>query len=252
MGFDGWPKIVQALVVQVFVLLVLAVGVKVFSYWVAPPYEFWFLALVQGVMSALVSRRLGLPSWWGWIQLLMPAGLYSGVVLEIDPFWALLFFIVVWLFFSNTIVERVPLYLTNSTTREALRELQADEQAVRFIDLGCGMGSNVSFMAQQSQVVASHGVETAPFPYLISRLVTTVSGGRVFALDIWKTDLSAYSIVYAFLSSEPMPRLWQKVKIEMGVGALFVSNSFPVPGVEPEVVWELADKRQTRLYIYRI
>ena len=69
-------------------------------------------------------------------------------------------------------------------------------------------------------------------------------------MDICKTELAYYDVVYAFLSPEPMPRLWEKVKDEMLPGSIFVSNSFAVPNIEPSEIWELSDERKTVLYIY--
>ena len=43
----------------------------------------------------------------------------------------------------------------------------------------------------------------------------------------------------------------QMVKAEMPPGSLFVSNSFPVPEVEPNEIVEVDDGRSTRLYCYR-
>jgi len=59
-------------------------------------------------------------------------------------------------------------------------------------------------------------------------------------------------VVYAFLSTEPMSRLWQKVAQEMRPGSVFVSNSFQVPDVEPTSVVVVNDSRQTHLYFYAI
>ena len=105
-------------------------------------------------------------------------------------------------------------------------------------------------MAQQPEVKTSIGVETAPVPYLLARFFSGLRGGQVLAQDIWKTPLQDCNFVYAFLSTEPMPRLWQKVQLEMKPGAVFVSNSFAVPDVDPSEIWELSDARQTRLFIY--
>jgi hypothetical protein len=68
--------------------------------------------------------------------------------------------------------------------------------------------------------------------------------------DFWHHPLGPYDMVYAFLSPLPMPRLWEKAKAEMRPGSLLVSNSFPVPDVEPQRVIEIADRRGTRLYCY--
>ena len=70
--------------------------------------------------------------------------------------------------------------------------------------------------------------------------------------NLWATRLEEFDVVYAFLSPAPMPELWVKIQHEMKPGSLFVSNSFPVPDIEPENVLELDDARRTRLYCYRI
>jgi len=251
-------KVLRALVVQLLALALLAVGVYLLQNVVAPPYPVWVLVLVQSLLAAGLTNKFGLPSWWRWIQFLIPWGLFVAIEFQINPWIGLVGFILLWLIFANASKERVPLYLTNATTRQAFIEIinyvqkhrnGADSQ-LRFMDLGCGLGGNVVFMSQQPQIIESQGVETAPIPYLIARVLTALRGGKVFAQDLWKTPLEECSIVYAFLSTEPMPKLWEKVKSEMKPGSVFVSNSFPVPEVDPTEIWELADSRQTKLFIY--
>ena len=244
------PKIITALLVQLLVLFALAVAVYVASKFIEPPYPYWLLVIIQAIFASFLSPYFGLPSWWRWIQFFIPIGLYIGVLIGFDPIWALILFVLVWLLFANAFKERVPLYLTNSTTREALKMLVKKRRDVHFLDLGCGLGGNVAFMSQQRNVSQSHGVETAPLPYVVYKLVTFFRGGRTFAMDLWKTDLAYYDVVYAFLSPEPMSRLWEKVTEEMPAGSVFVSNSFAVPGIEPSEVWELSDSRKTLLYLY--
>lgn len=245
-----FPKIFLAFLIQFVVLAFLALGVYLAHFFIMPPYPYWLLVLIQAVVSSAVSCKFGLPCWWRWIQFFLPIGLYIGVLIEFNPIWALILFVLVWLIFSNAFKERVPLYLTNNTTREALKTLVKRKRNIRFLDLGCGLGGNVAFMSQQKSVIESHGVETAPVPYIISKFITSFRGGRTFAMDIWKTELAYYDVVYAFLSPEPMPRLWEKVKDEMLPGSIFVSNSFAVPNIEPSEIWELSDERKTILYIY--
>lgn len=246
-----WPKIVVALVVQLFAVLLLALGVTLLAYWVSPPYADWALVLAQALLASLISVWL-LPYWWRWIQLILPIAMYVALLLEFSPLASLAIFVLLWLVFRNAVVERVPLYLTNQITRQALKQVIKHHNDVRFIDLGCGLGANVVFMQTLPNVKQADGVETAPLPYLWAKLRSLFSKARVYRQDIWDTDLSDYDLVYAFLSPEPMSKLWQKVIAEMSPGAVFVSNSFAVDGVEPSEVWQLADKRQTQLYIYRI
>ena len=251
-----WPKVVLALVIQLLVLAILALGVFFAPYFFSPPYSYWVLVLIQAVFAVLISRWIGLPTWWLLIQFLLPIGLYVGITLEFNPLWSLLLFGVLWLLFRNAFTERVPLYLTNSTTRQALKKiakaLSQTQDNVQFMDLGCGLGGNVIFMSQQRGVAQSHGVETAPIPYAFSKLYSKIGGGEIFAQDIWKTDLSHYHLVYAFLSPEPMQKLWKKVRSEMPAGSVFVTNSFAVPNVEPSDIWQLPDGRETVLYLYRM
>lgn len=248
----SFPKIFIAVFIQLLVLLLLAGGVYLAAWFIEPPYPYWILVLLQASLSAVLSPYFGLPSWWRYIQFFIPVGLYVGVLIGFDPIWALILFALIWLVFANSFKDRVPLYLTNETTRKALKVLVKNKRDIHFLDLGCGLGGNVAFMSQIKNVSESHGVETAPVPYLLSKAVTFFRGGDTFAMDLWKTDLAYYDVVYAFLSPEPMPKLWEKVKEEMVEGSVFVSNSFAIPDIEPTEVWELSDSRQTRLYLYYI
>ena len=58
--------------------------------------------------------------------------------------------------------------------------------------------------------------------------------------------------MYAFLSTEPMPALWEKVRAQMREGSVLVSNSFPVPDITPSEILEADDARRSQLYIYRV
>lgn len=244
-----WPKIVWALLLQLLAIGLLAVLVKGLSFILPPPYPDWALVLSQAVIAALISWRL--PYWWRWIQLFIPIGLYVALLMNVSPLMALVLFVLLWLVFRNSVVNRVPLYLTNKITRQALKALIKERTSVRFIDLGCGLGHNVVYMSQLPNVKHSVGVETAWLPYGWAKIQTAFRGGQVLRQDIYAVNLSEYDVIYAFLSPEPMANLWQKVQAEMRSDALFVSNSFAIPGVIPDAIWQLADKRQTELFVYK-
>jgi SAM-dependent methyltransferase len=153
--------------------------------------------------------------------------------------------------FSNSFKDRVPLYLSNKKTHQALGEIVTTYNKESFLDLGCGTGGVVSYMAQGVTKI-SHGVETAPAPYLIAKIQTFFKSGEVFAKDIWGFSTNEYDMVYAFLSPEPMTEVWNKLAKEMKPGSLFVSNSFAIPDVLPIGTVNVDDKRETRLFIYEI
>ena len=97
------------------------------------------------------------------------------------------------------------------------------------------------------------GVEIAPLPALVAWLrLRGIPQCRVRRADLWRLDLSQYDVVYAFLSPAPMAALWDKVRREMRPGTLFVSNSFPVPGVDPDRVLPLAGRGDRSLYVWRL
>lgn len=244
-----WPKIVWALLLQLLAIGVLALIVKGLSFVVSPPYPDWALVLGQATIAALLSWRL--PYWWRWIQLFIPIGLYAALLLNVSPLMALVLFVLLWLVFRNSVVNRVPLYLTNDITRQALKELAKERESVRFIDLGCGLGHNVVYMSKLANVKQSLGVETAWLPFWWAKIQTALRGGQVLRQDIDSVNLSEYDLIYAFLSPEPMTKLWRKVQAEMSPNALFVSNSFAIPDVIPDAIWQLADKRQTELFVYK-
>jgi hypothetical protein len=217
-----------------------------------PQKLFWLGLAVQSVVAALVTRLLGLPVWWVWIGLCFPVALALALNAGEMPAWPFgVGFVVLYLFFSNTARERVPLYLTNRLTTEALLSLMHQRGARRFIDLGSGLGGVVRALDGEGRHAT--GVESAPMVWLVSAVLSKIQRrGQIVRRDIWSTDLSGEDIVYAFLSPEPMPQLFDKARREMKPGSLLVSNSFAVPGVEASEIWELADRRKTRLYLYEM
>jgi hypothetical protein len=213
---------------------------------------FWGGLVVQSVAAALVTRLLGLPIWWVWIGLCFPGALTLALNVGDLPAWPFgVGFVVLYLFFSNTARERVPLYLTNQATTDALLSLMQQRGAKTFTDLGSGLGGVVRSLDGAGR--RAIGVETAPMVWLVSALLSKIRGrGQILRQDIWSADIAGEDLVYAFLSTEPMPALYEKAKREMKPGSLLVSNSFAVPGVAPDETWELPDRRKTRLYLYEM
>jgi SAM-dependent methyltransferase len=208
--------------------------------------------LLQGLIAAGICRVLGLPRWWLLIAFLFPLAMGSALLIGNLPAWPFgLAFLLLALVFSNTTRGRIPLYLTNAETVSVLKDLMKDRGATRVLDLGCGLGGVVRALDGEGR--HARGVENAPAVYLAARLLSTLAGkGEIRRGDLWKTDVSREDLVYAFLSPAPMATLWQKLSTEMKPGSLFVSNSFAVPDVDPDEIWELSDGRKTRLFLYPI
>lgn len=209
------------------------------------------VAGVQAVFAALASHKFEAPAWWVPIHLtFMPLVIAVGTLHVPAGFW-LAGFVILLLLFWRTDKSQVPLYLSNNTTAAAVAEMIPPEPCA-VIDLGCGTGGFLRQLALARPDCRFTGIEHAPIPWLLAWLRTrglynvTVRYG-----DLWSQDLRPYRLAYAFLSPVPMPRLWAKVQAEMTEEARLISNSFPIPNVEPESVTAVDDSRETRLFSYR-
>ena len=221
------------------------------SDWRAP----WLLAaLAQGVLAASLGRWLGLARWWWWLNLLFVPALLLSSGAPVPGWVFLVAFVLLLLLNWNSLIERVPLYLSGARCREQLAALLAT-QAVgfRFIDLGCGPAGTLLHLARRFPEAQFVGVETAPLTFAIAWLRCLAQGNcRVRYASLWRTDLSAFEVVYCFLSPAPMPALWDKARGQMKAGAWLISNSFEVPGVAAHRSIELHDWRQSRLLLWRM
>lgn len=209
----------------------------------------WLASLSVGISASLVAWLWKLPSWWRLINLLFVPGLWLALGAEIDTGWYLAGFILLAVTSLGAVRTRVPLFLSSTQATAALaRELPPN---ATFIDLGCGLGGPLSHLAQLRPDVHLQGVEAAPLNWLIARL-RLGKRASIHLGSLWEADLSKFDVVYAYLSPAPMAHLWDKAKAEMRSGSLFISNSFPVPGVLPSETIELHDLSHARLLVWRL
>lgn len=211
----------------------------------------WVIAIGQGVFAAAIAWRLKAPPWWLGIHLIfLPCALLAHYLAWPSWLW-FSGFLGLLLVFWRTDISQVPLYLTNHKSREALLSL-LPVVPVRVIDIGCGDGRVLRYLARARPDCQFVGFEHAPltsaWAWILSRKLTNLS---IYQGDFWGHGLAAYGLVYAFLSPVPMARLWAKARAEMHPGAFLVSNSFMIPEAEPQQIVMVEDKRHTHLYVYR-
>ena len=221
----------------------------------------WAKVSIQAAGAVLVSYLFRLPLWWIAIQFIIPFAVVLAIIFDLPTWVYPLTFFALLLFYWNSADERVPLYLSNKTTWKALADLleedrlSGDNKPIHFIDLGSGFSGTLVALARQFPRHTFTGAETAPLPYLVSIIRCQISGldnVHVQRKSLWDADLSRYQWAYAFLSPEPMPRLFKKVISEMPKGSKFISNSFVVPNNPPTDTRILEDRRQTELHIWDI
>ncbi len=214
----------------------------------------WILQL-QGCIAAALGFKWRLARWWVPVNIILPpaAGFASG--LPVPPELYLAIFIVLLLVFWNAGRTRVPLYLTNPVTWEAIAGTLDEDGSGKFIDIGCGIGGAVLYIARARPNWTVVGIESAPLPFALSWIRWKLSGlsnAQIIYGDFWKHDLSTYDIAYVFLSPAPMPALFEKALAEMQKESRLVSNSFVVPDHPADEVIDVDDRRQTKLHVWRM
>jgi len=216
----------------------------------------WLPVIFAGVFAAFIGKFvLRLSAWWMAINAVFIPAVIGTMTFDLPNWIFLVAFTITLAVFWNVRSERVPLFLTDSVTGQALSEFLTGKTGGRFIDLGCGLSGTLRFLARQHPDILFVGVENAPIPLFIStfrQLIAPIHNLAVSHGNIWNVDLSEFDVAYCFLSPAPMARLYEKAKNEMRPGCLFISNSFEVPDTPPQEVLTVDDSRKTRLLIWRI
>ena len=247
--------VIVAIGCQLGAALGLAAAVYLLRLAELPRPPIWLLLAVQGAVAAALGYLAGLAWWWTPLHLALPPAVLLAQAAEL-PVWIYpVGFALLVLVFWNSASDRVPLYLTNRRTWQAVLDLLPRDRPIDFIDLGSGIGGVELYLAGRRPDSRFTGVESAPMPFAIAWLRWLI--GRPANLrfrygDLWSLDLSEYDVVYCFLSPEPMPRLFEKARSEMRPGSLLISNSFQVPGAPADDVVALDDRRGTQLHIWRM
>jgi SAM-dependent methyltransferase len=214
------------------------------------PAGLWPLAFLQGCAAALAASLMRSARWWLPIHCVFTPLILAASSLDWPPWVWLAAFAALVLVYWSSFRTQVPLFLTNRQTAAVLAGL-LPSGPVSVLDLGCGIGSLLVALARLRPDARLTGIETAPVPFVLSCLrrqpsITVLRG------DFFAHSWAEYALVYAFLSPVPMAAVWEKARREMKAGSLLVSNSFGIPGREPDRILEVADRRGTRLLVFEI
>ncbi|MCB1915071.1 MAG: class I SAM-dependent methyltransferase [Rhodocyclaceae bacterium] len=239
----------KALAVQFGACLLAAIAIKA---GLLPLTPIWRPVLAQAVMAVGLAAAFRSERWWLPIHLCFVPALALAQGLGIPPLWYLAAFVLTALVFWSSYRTRVPLYLSNRATAEAVAGLLASRSPARMLDLGSGTGGFLKILAAHLPDWRFTGVESSPLPYLASRWRGRGSGNVRFARgDFFALDWREFDVIYAFLSPVPMAQVWSKACAEMPPGSLLISNSFEIPGVRPYRRIPVDDRRGTELLLYR-
>lgn len=211
-------------------------------------------AFIQGGLAAAMGAGFGLAPWWLPIHLLFAPALVWTLSFGLSPLWFFAAFLLLFMVYWSVFRSQVPLYLSSRKAWAAVADLLPGEPGFALLDVGAGLGGMLGYLSLRRPDGQFYGMEIAPLPFALAWLRSMAGKGsyQIKRGDFWPHSLAAYGVVYAYLSPVPMAKLWAKVCAEMAPGSRFISNTFAVPGAEPEKIVELDDFHRSRLYVYRI
>ncbi len=146
-----------------------------------------------------------------------------------------------------------PMPSSRGATKRPLSLVPPGEGSI--VELGAGWGGLCIALARahpQRQVV---GYELSSIPWLCALLrarLARLENLSVHKADFLVADLSAAQVVVCYLYPQGMSRLSPKLLAELEPGTTVLSNTFALPGWEPEAVTKLDDLHRTPVYRYRL
>lgn len=196
------------------------------------------ISLLHGVLAALAARLRRMAVWWWVILLVFPLAALGVGRLHLPSWMFLAVFLFMLLLFWSTFRSQVPFYPSGQAAWDAVAGLLPADRAIRFLDIGSGLGGAVLDLARRRPESEFIGIEIAPLPWLVSRLRATLGRHRCRFVrgDYLLLDFADYDVIFAYLSPAAMVALWRKARAEMRPGSLLLSYEFHIPGATPDVV----------------
>jgi len=241
----------QAALAQIGSVLVLAGIVSVIG---LARFDAVTWTLIQGLIAACLGRYMGMDYWWIPIHVLFAPGLVWILAFNLPPAYALSAFCLLASFYWSVSRTRVPLFISSRVATLAVADVLPSDRSFTFLDMGCGLGGVLSSLARVRPLGQYHGIESAPVPFLVSRLRATIGSRRCCVTwgDYGDLDLGRYDVVYAYLSPAAMSDVWRKASSEMRPGSLLISNNFSVPGVQPSSTLSTRAQDGSKLLLWRM
>ena len=208
--------------------------------------------ILAGVYAAIIGRLLRLDPWWAVIQVLFAPAVLLAMTLTVPRWVWLAAFLLLAAVYWSTFRTQVPLYLSSTKVRMALVPL-LPTGPFTFIDVGSGVGGVLTDLGVQRTDGEFHGIESAPVPWLVSRVRILAGRHRNCHAhwgSFWNHDLSRYDVVFAYLSPVPMAALWDKVQREMRPGSTFISNTFVVDARPADRTVQVDDLHDSTLHVW--
>lgn len=259
------PLWAQALAIQCFSMLLIALGApgvtnSIFAFELShlgiALESVWFGLVIHLCLVSLLAKAANMPIWWRWIHVMFPVAVLAMQYINLPASVYLAGFVITLTIYWSVHNTRVPFYPSFPATWRALHyvlEQQGNDQSLKVLDIGSGIGDLALFLAKQRAHDEVFGIEIAPLPWAVSAVRALFSGNlATFSLgDYRQLDFARFDVIFAYLSPAVMPAVWQKVRAEMPAGSLFISSEFPVPDIVAQRIIH-PQKNAPALYVYQM
>lgn len=171
------------------------------------------------------------------------------VILLIFFFWVLIS-IVVWSYRNG--ITPTP---TSSKAKKCLMNALPATMQGNIYELGSGWGTLALPLAKRYPNCRVMGFESSPLPFFVSQIrkrLGNVPNLKLYRHNFFEADLRDANLVVCYLYPGAMRKLKEKFQKELKSGTLIVSNTFAIPGWQPEAVHEVGDLYRTKVYVYRV
>ena len=144
-----------------------------------------------------------------------------------------------------------PVHTGLATSHEIIKSIALTPKST-LMDLGSGTG-NLLIAARKQYNTNTVGYELSPFPYLVSRLRTLFSHGKVkiHYASVFEADLGQATHIFIYLLPKMLLTLLPKIKKEARVGTKIITRGFPLPDWQP-IKKLTVGREKTNIFIYQV
>lgn len=139
-------------------------------------------------------------------------------------------------------------------TRKAIindiRLHQGIDNHLNIYDLGSGWGGLCRKLASSFPKASIIGYEISPIPFIISKIKWR-KNYAIKRANIFKINITNADIIICYLSPTHMKQLERDIQARAKKGAVFYSQGFPFPTIQPEKVIEIPYSLERKLYKYQ-
>jgi len=139
--------------------------------------------------------------------------------------------------------------------KQAILKAAAQAPAGTIIELGSGWGTLALALAAQHPDREVIGYEISLVPWLFSLMrkkIKRLSNLSLQKKNFLRHELPPASLLTCYLYPGGMEKLAEKIATERPAIEMLISNTFALPGMNPEQVIQLQDLYKSPIYVYRL